>query len=73
MLGECETLCSGHPGTLDLLRDDFEKAKRLLNGGTVYLSSPQRKSEKFMRPWRLSSLELGHWYYCINSQPVIFP
>lgn len=36
VLEECEDLCFGSPGTLGFLKDDIEKAKLLLNGGTFY-------------------------------------
>lgn len=69
-LEECETLFLRHPGTLAYLKDDAEKAKRLVNGGTFYsFVTTEEKGEVYEAMARQFS-GTGHWYYCQNNHPV---
>ena len=69
-LEECETLCSRYPGTLAYLKDDIEKAKRLVNGGTFYSFVTTEEKREVYRAMARQFLGTGHWYYCRNNHPV---
>jgi hypothetical protein len=71
-LDEFEKLLSRHPGSLAYLRDDVEKARRLVNGGTFYSTvTAEEKREVYMAMASQFS-GTGHWYYCRNNHPVSF-
>ncbi|KAJ5052617.1 hypothetical protein J3E74DRAFT_443226, partial [Bipolaris maydis] len=68
-LEEFERLFSRHPGSLAYLKDDAEKARRLVNGGTFYtMVTAEEKREVYMAMARQFS-GTGHWYYCRNNHP----
>jgi len=69
-LEECETLFSRHPGTLAYLKDDAEKAKRLVNGGTFYSFVTTEEKREVYRAMAGQFSGTGHWYYCRNNHPV---
>ncbi|KAH8594174.1 hypothetical protein B0O99DRAFT_652786 [Bisporella sp. PMI_857] len=58
-LQECESLCARYPGTLAYLKDDIEKARRVVN---------EEKQEVYRAMARQFS-GTGHWYYCRNNHP----
>jgi hypothetical protein len=69
-LEECESLCSRYPGTMAYLRDDIEKAKRLVNGGTFYSFVTTEEKREVYRAMAAQFSGTGHWYYCRNNHPV---
>jgi len=69
-LEECEILCSRFPGTMAYLKDDVEKAKRLVNGGTFYSFVTTEEKREVYRAMAEQFSGTGHWYYCRNNHPV---
>jgi hypothetical protein len=69
-LEECESLCSRYPGTLAYLKDDAEKAKRLVNGGTFYSFVTTEERREVYKAMAAQFSGTGHWYYCRNNHPV---
>lgn len=69
-LEECSTLCSRHPGSLAYLKDDVEKAKRLVDGGTFYSFVTTEEKREVYRAMAAQFSGTGHWYYCRNNHPV---
>jgi hypothetical protein len=69
-LEECETLCSRYLGTLAYLKDDAEKAKRLVNGGTFYSFVTTEEKREVYRTMAGQFSGTGHWYYCRNNHLV---
>jgi hypothetical protein len=63
-LEECETLYSQYPGTLAYLKDDVEKAKRLVNGRTFYSFLTTEEKREVYRAMARHFSGTGHWYYC---------
>lgn len=61
MLEGCESLCSDNPGTLVFLRDDIEKAKGLLNGGTVYTFVSTKAKRQVYEAMTTQFSGTGHW------------
>ncbi|PVH90683.1 hypothetical protein DM02DRAFT_710328, partial [Periconia macrospinosa] len=68
-LEECESLFSRYPGTLAYLRDDAEKARRLVNGGTFYNIVTTEEKREVYRAMARQFSGTGHWYYCRNNHP----
>ncbi len=69
-LQECETLCSKYPGTLAYLKDDLEKARRSVNGGTFHSFVTTEERREVYRAMAEQFSGTGHWYYCRNNHPV---
>lgn len=69
-LDECETLLSQYSGTLGYLKDDIEKARRLVNGGTFYSFVTTEEKREVYRAMAEQFSGTGHWYYCRNNHPV---
>lgn len=68
-LRECESLCSRYPGTLAYLKDDVEKARRVVNGGTFYSLVTTEEKREVYRAMAQQFSGTGHWYYCRNNHP----
>lgn len=70
-LDHCSQLISGQPSA-SYLKDDVDKARRLLVGGTFYsfVSSDEKKAiyEAMSREFGGT----GHWYYCEQGHPVCY-
>ncbi|KAH0565115.1 hypothetical protein GP486_001499, partial [Trichoglossum hirsutum] len=72
-LETCEVLCENYPGSLGYLRNDIEKAKKLVNGGTTYTFVTTDEKREVYRAMASQFSGTGHWYYCRNGHPVRKP
>lgn len=69
-LKEVKKLILHHPGTLAYLKDDAEKAEKLINGDAHYSFVTSEEKQEVYRAMAAQFSGTGHWYYCENNHPV---
>ncbi|PYH99758.1 P-loop containing nucleoside triphosphate hydrolase protein [Aspergillus ellipticus CBS 707.79] len=68
-LRQCEEMCLRHRRILWSLREDIEKAKILVNGGTFYSFVTTEEKRQVYEVMAQQFSGTGHWYYCENNHP----
>ncbi|KAI5817547.1 hypothetical protein BZA77DRAFT_309854 [Pyronema omphalodes] len=67
-LDNCLDILKVHP-QCEYLRDDIQKAKTLLNGGTFYSFVTNEEKKAIYDAMANEFRGTGHWYYCQNGHP----
>ncbi|GKZ52916.1 hypothetical protein AnigIFM49718_003568 [Aspergillus niger] len=68
-LEACDAICLRHSKILCYLREDIEKARRLVNGGTFYSCVTSEERRQVYQAMAAQFNGTGHWYYCENNHP----
>lgn len=69
-LKDCDVICLRHSQILWSLREDIEKARRLVKGGTFYSCVTSEERRQVYQAMAAHFSGTGHWYYCENGHPV---
>ncbi|KAI2941998.1 hypothetical protein CBS147482_8117 [Aspergillus niger] len=68
-LEACDAICLRHSKILWYLREDIDKARRLVNGGTFYSCVTSEERRQVYQAMAAQFNGTGHWYYCENNHP----
>ncbi|GLA69291.1 hypothetical protein AtubIFM55763_009243 [Aspergillus tubingensis] len=68
-LKDCDVICLRHSNILWSLREDIEKARRLVKGGTFYSCVTSEERRQVYQAMAAQFNGTGHWYYCENGHP----
>ncbi|RAK85590.1 hypothetical protein BO79DRAFT_272852 [Aspergillus costaricaensis CBS 115574] len=68
-LKDCDAICLRHSKILWSLREDIEKARRLVKGGTFYSCVTSEERRQVYQAMAAQFNGTGHWYYCENGHP----
>ncbi|KAH8805391.1 hypothetical protein F5884DRAFT_799194 [Xylogone sp. PMI_703] len=68
-LEECEKLYEKHKGTMAHLKEEIEKAKRVVRGATFYSAVTTDEKREVYKALATQFSGTGHWYYCRNNHP----
>ncbi|GLA20294.1 hypothetical protein AnigIFM62618_008866 [Aspergillus niger] len=68
-LEACDAICLRHSKILWSLREDIDKARRLVNGGTFYSCVTSEERRQVYQAMAAQFNGTGHWYYCENNHP----